>query len=169
MFKFNRVISTLLVIIVIFFVSGCASIVSKSNYPVSVISDPEGATITIKDKFGKQIYKGITPTTVTLKSSTGFFSGASYTVEFKKQGYELQTVAIKKQIDGWYIGNILFGGLIGILIVDPATGAMWKLPSEISATLAEKTSAFIIDGKELKVVFLDDIPNHLRSQMVRVK
>jgi len=55
------------------------------------------------------------------------------------------------------------------LIVDPATGAMWKLPSEISATLAEKTSAFIIDGKELKVVFLDDIPNHLRSQMVRVK
>jgi uncharacterized protein YceK len=168
MFKFNSVISIVLVIVILF-VSGCASIVSKSNYPVSVISYPEGATITIKDKHGKQIYKGKTPTTVTLKSGAGFFSGASYTVEFKKKGYEPQTVAIEKQMDGWYISNILFGGLIGLLIVDPATGAMWKLPSKVSATLAEKTSSFIIDGKELKVVFLDDIPTHLRSQMVRVK
>ena len=27
-------------------------------------------------------------------------------------------------MNGWYIGNILFGGLIGFLIVDPLTGAM---------------------------------------------
>ena len=86
-----------------------------------------------------------------------------------KNGEQVTIDTIEKQLDGWYIGNILFGGLIGLLIVGPATGAMWKLPSEGSATLAEKTSSFIIDGKELKVVFLDDIPTHLRSQMVRVK
>lgn len=28
---------------------------------------------------------------------------------------------------GWYVGNVVFGGLIGLLIVDPATGAMWGI------------------------------------------
>jgi hypothetical protein len=155
--------------IVLLFTFGCASILSKSQYPVSIGSVPEGASITIEDKKGEQIYKGKTPTTVTLKSGAGFFSGATYTVTFEKPGYESQTMVIEKQMDGWYIGNILFGGLIGLLIVDPATGAMWKLPPEISATLTEKTSSLIIDGKELKIAFLDDIPTHLRAQMVRVK
>ena len=30
-------------------------------------------------------------------------------------------------LNGWYIGNVVFGGLIGLLIVDPETGAMWRL------------------------------------------
>ncbi|NOZ69399.1 MAG: PEGA domain-containing protein [Deferribacteres bacterium] len=163
-----KIISVLLTMVILF-VFGCASIVSKSNYPVSINSFPEGATITIKDKKGMPIYKGKTPTTVTLKSGAGFFSGASYAVTFEKSGYEAQTMFIEKELDGWYIGNFLFGGLIGLLIVDPATGAMWKLPDNITATLAEKTSSLIIDGKELKIAFLDDIPAHLRSQMVRIK
>ena len=168
MFRRKRIISLLLTIVIL--VSfGCASIVSKSNYPVTISSFPEGASITIKDKYGQQIYKGKTPTTVTLKSGAGFFSGASYVVTFEKPGFESQTVYIEKQMDGWYIGNILFGGLIGLLIVDPATGAMWKLPDSISATLVEKTSSLIIDGQELKIAFIDDVPIHLRSQMVRVK
>ncbi len=168
MLKFNSIIS-IVALTFLLFISGCASIVSKSNYPVAINSMPEGATITITAKNGQQIYKGKTPTTVTLKSGAGFFTGASYSVAFEKPGYEPQTAVIEKQLDGWYIGNILFGGVIGFLIVDPATGAMWKLPDSISVILAEKTSAFIIDGKELKVVFLDDVPAQLRAQMVRVK
>jgi hypothetical protein len=39
-------------------------------------------------------------------------------------------------MDGWYIGNILFGGLIGILIVDPLTGAMWKLDDVVYGNLS---------------------------------
>ena len=39
-------------------------------------------------------------------------------------------------INGWYFGNIIFGGLIGMLAVDPATGAMYTLsPKEVLATL----------------------------------
>jgi len=168
MLKFNSIIS-IVSLMFLLFISGCASIVSKSNYPVAINSIPDGASITITDNNGQQIYKGKTPTTVTLRSGAGFFSGATYKVTFKKPGYEPQMAVIEKQLDGWYIGNILFGGFIGFLIVDPATGAMWKLPNSVNVTLAEKTSAFIIDGKELKVVFLDDVPVQLRSQMVRVK
>ncbi|WP_187426817.1 peptidase associated/transthyretin-like domain-containing protein [Geothermobacter ehrlichii] len=156
-------------ILMIVLLNGCASIVSKSDYPVSFNSSPEGAIITITNSSGIQLYKGKTPTQVTLKSSEGFFSGAKYTVKFEKEGYEPQIMVLEKQLDGWYIGNILFGGLIGLLIVDPATGAMWKLPSNMHASLAEKTTALIIGENNLRIAFLDDVPASMRSQMIRVQ
>ena len=39
-------------------------------------------------------------------------------------------------VSGWYFGNILFGGLLGIVAIDPATGAMYKLqPDTVQAAL----------------------------------
>ena len=43
---------------------------------------------------------------------------------------------LESEVDSWYFGNILFGGLIGMLIIDPATGAMWKLPENVSTDLS---------------------------------
>ncbi len=51
----------------------------------------------------------------------------SYKIKFSKAGYGDQVVVVRGKLDGWYFGNILFGGLIGMLIVDPITGKMWKL------------------------------------------
>lgn len=59
----------------------------------------------------------------TLKAGSGFFRGERYVVTATLDG-ETGTATLTPGMDGWYIGNILFGGLIGILIVDPATGAM---------------------------------------------
>ena len=56
----------------------CASIVSKSRYPVAISSVPVGANITITDKHGKEVFSGVAPTAVTLKSGAGYFSKASY-------------------------------------------------------------------------------------------
>jgi hypothetical protein len=43
---------------------------------------------------------------------------------------------IKSKIDGWYFGNLIFGGLIGLVIVDPLTGSMWTLsPRELTYNL----------------------------------
>jgi hypothetical protein len=39
-------------------------------------------------------------------------------------------------IDGWYWGNLLIGGIIGMVFVDPLTGAMWKLDPFIYMQLA---------------------------------
>ncbi len=36
-------------------------------------------------------------------------------------------IILEAGVNGWYFGNIIFGVLLGILIVDPATGAMWKI------------------------------------------
>lgn len=156
------------VMVAIFFLSGCASIVSKSQYPVNIASNPDQASITIVDDKGKEIYKGETPTTLTLKAGDGYFHGCTYSVTFKKDGYEPQTATIQKEMDGWFIGNILFGGLIGMLIVDPLTGAMWKLPPGITVNLADEISATNINEKALQVVLIEDVPEKLRTKMVKI-
>ena len=121
----------------ILILQGCASIVGESEYPVAVSSAPEGASFEIRNRSGQVVHSGSAPSTVTLKSGKGYFSGQTYTLLFKKEGYSDKTVTLDSNISGWYWGNILFGGLIGMLIVDPATGAMYKLPESISADMGK--------------------------------
>jgi hypothetical protein len=73
------------------------------------------------------VCRGTTPASVTLDASAGYFDGQKYTVTFSKDGYDPTTVQIDSRINGWYVGNIVFGRFIGWLIVDPLTGAMWAL------------------------------------------
>lgn len=116
--------------------AGCASIVSQSRYPVIIDSNQSGATVLIKDKHGRDVHKGVTPTTVTLPASAGYFSPEKYTFQFEKEGYSPTSATISAGLDGWYFGNLLFGGLIGFLIVDPASGAMWELDQTVQGTLS---------------------------------
>ena len=102
---------------------------------------------------------------VTLKASTGFFNGADYTVNAKLANGETSTTSIRSEIDGWYIANLLFGGIIGLLIVDPATGAMYKLPE--SAVLSFSESANI--GKGLHILSVEALDSELKKQLVPVK
>ena len=57
-----------------------------------------------------------------------------------------------------------------MLIVDPLTGAMWKLePQNINANLAESTSSLDTHEMTLQVVLLEDVPEDLRVNMIRIK
>lgn len=115
--------------------SGCASIVSDSKYPVSIQSDTPDTTVIIKNRRGQQVHTGVAPLQVTLHAGNGFFSKAKYSIDFEKEGYVSSRQPFDATLDGWYFGNIIFGGLIGILFVDPATGAMWKLPESTTGNL----------------------------------
>ncbi len=150
-----------------FFLTGCASIVGKNMYPVTINSQPDEATIIIKDEKGKQIYKGKTPTTITLSSGEAYFHAKNYTITFSKTGYADQTTEIKAGLSGWYFGNILFGGLIGALIVDPLTGNMWKLPTDATVTLGEQVS-LNNNEQSLKIVTIDQLPENLKKQLIRL-
>lgn len=127
---------TLLSACAVLSLTGCASIVGDSQYPVAIASEPSGASYEIRDTTGRLIDSGVTPKTVTLKSSAGYFQRAEYSVLLRKPGYTDQTTHVNGSISGWYWGNILFGGLIGLFAVDPATGAMYKLPEGTNATLS---------------------------------
>jgi hypothetical protein len=162
----KNIYSFSLVFLMIAVLAGCASIVSKSEYPVSITSTPQAADITIVNRAGEGVYNGKTPTTVTLKAGAGFFKGENYTVTFEKEGYASHTAQIERGVDGWYIaGNILVGGLIGWLIVDPATGAMWTLKN-LHVDLSSETSSSI--EKQIRIVTIDEVPSHLRSKLVRI-
>ncbi len=165
--KFYKQGITFILAVSIILLSGCASIVSKGSYPISINSTPSGAKITVKDRYGYDIYSGNTPANLKLKAGADFFAKASYTVTFEMEGYEKRTVPIEFKLDGWYFGNIVFGGLIGVLIVDPATGAMWKLKTEfINETLSSTTST--TNEASLKVLGYADIPESWKDKLVRV-
>lgn len=156
---------TLIVFLIIF--SGCASILSKSTYPISVNSNPTGAKITVEDKKGAEVFSGITPASFLLKAKSGYFAKAKYDLTFDMEGYETKTVPINFSFDGWFVGNLLFGGLIGILIVDPLTGAMWKLKNaNINEALIQNSAR--ANQPELKVLSYLEISDEMRKNLVRI-
>lgn len=106
----------------------CASIVSRSRYPVTFTTNPPGAGITIENRDGLKVYGGNTPATVMLNSSAGYMRREHYKITFYFPGQEPKVSYLSAQLNGWYFGNILIGRLLGMLIVDPATGAMYRIP-----------------------------------------
>ena len=146
--------------------AGCASIVSKSEYPVAVTSNPTGADFVVKRANGLPIASGVTPATITLSASDGYFKPAKYTVEFRRKGV-VQSVPLTAKIDGWYFGNLLFGGIIvGMLIVDPATGAMWTLKDTVVATFQQTADAEKPGQRALRIVDVNSLPMKYRGQML---
>jgi len=83
---------------------------------------------------------GVTPATIPLIAGESYFHAKVYDLTFSKPGFAEQHSILRADIDGWYFGNILFGGLIGMLIVDPLTGKMWKLPLHTTVNLYQQTS-----------------------------
>ena len=163
----KKQLSLLSIMVVTVVLSSCASILSRSTYPVSINSNP-ASTISVTDARGTEIYKGNTPATVVLKSGDGFFKRAAYQVKFTKAGYDEKIVPITFKVDGWYWGNLLLGGVVGMLIVDPATGAMYKLENEfINETLLRSSASASEAG--LNVYGIDDIPANWKAHLVPLK
>lgn len=125
-----------------FLLTGCATIVGDDTQLVQVNSNPAGANFEIKDDSGRVVAQGKTPQGVALAKSDGsYFGKKNYQITLIKDGSQPVTLPIKASANGWYIGgNILFGGLIGWLLVDPFNGGMYTLsPKETNAFLAPQS------------------------------
>lgn len=105
------------------------------------------------------------------KSDGNYFGKKNYTVEITKEGYKKQIIPIAAYANGWYVGeNLIFGGLVGWLIVDPFNGGMYTLsPEQVTSTLGEDMAHNnkATDGG-VSIVLLQDVPHQLRSQMKKV-
>ena len=152
--------------ITILLTTGCASMFSKTLYPISISSTPSEARITIIDKKGVEIYKGNTPATVKLKAGSGYFSQAEYQVRFEKPGYNTKVLPVIFKLDEWYWANIL-NGVIGLLIIDPLTGAMFKLDTEfLNETLIQSKAS--LKKEELKIYTLAETPSEWKQHLVKI-
>lgn len=111
--------------------TGCASIMKGGHQNVSISSTPSDATATIYDRDGKAISAQKTPCVVNLDTGSGFFKSAQYRIVIAKPGYADSELRLEPKLSLWYMGgNFIFGGLVGYIIVDPLTGAMWWLDPE---------------------------------------
>jgi hypothetical protein len=147
--------------------SSCASIFNHSKKTV-ISTQPSGANITITDKNQTVIYKGVSPSIVELKASDGFFKSASYNVNLSKKGFPTRNMELRSELSGWYFGNILIGGLIGMVIVDPATGKMWKMPEDYNVELTSMACVEDEKGRQLAIVDHSSLPAADRSLLIPV-
>lgn len=145
--------------------SNCASIVSKNSWPVSIQSQPSGVEFLVKKADGTVISNGKTPQIVTLDSGAGYFKSGKYIVETKSRGKVVGSQELTASINGWYFGNILFGGLIGMVIVDPLTGAMYRLPETVTLN-GQKLAAN--SSQSLTIASIDTLSQAQRSKLVRI-
>ena len=118
----------------------CASIIIGTSQQVSISSSPSGALITDN---GAPL--GKTPLAVKLKKKT------HHLIKIELEGYAPYEVPIIRKTSAWIAGNIIFGGIIG-LVVDAVTGGMYMLkPEQIQAEL-KKQGASITSADDTLIV-----------------
>ncbi len=150
-------------------VSGCATIVHSGPRSIPVASNPPGAKVSIYDRDGKLVMTNTTPFVAQLSTQYGYFKSQSYRVEFEMPGHAPTEVRLESAVSGWYFGNIVFGGLIGMLIVDLLTGAMYNLtPEKIEQPLSAPQAQLIRSGKGMLVILASQATADERANMVRV-
>jgi len=100
---------------------GCASILSDNDYPVT-FNAKEGQAYKVKSETGQVMFNGVGTQTTTLRAG-GSYSCTDYMVETG-----CNSSPVLAETDMWIWGNILIGGLIGV-VIDGANGSICELPS----------------------------------------
>lgn len=120
--KSPKSFAVVLVAIGAFQVAGCASIIKGSTAAINVTSPPvTGANCTLSSSQGN--WQLTTPASVTVERSK-----EDIQVRCTKEGYQDASAIIPSNFEGWTVGNLVFGGIIGVG-VDAATGAMNDYPN----------------------------------------
>jgi hypothetical protein len=98
--------------------TSCATVVSGTSQDISINTEPVGADIKVNG-----MHYGKTPSIVNIKRK------GSHSISLSKEGYHTIGRPLSKSLNWWVTGNILIGGLIG-LVVDFASGGAYKLYPE---------------------------------------
>ena len=140
--------------------SSCASIIHGSRQDVRVTSVPSGAVVRVN--LNNQATT--TPGVLTLNRKE-----IGYVLTFEKQGYKPVEVSLRRTVDGWLFGNILFGGLIG-LVIDFSSGSAYKLTPDDVSTVLNQMNVSLKDTKKgdlLVVVDMERLPKQARERLAQ--
>jgi hypothetical protein len=124
-----------------FLFTSCATIGSKGIYHIPITTVPADAEIRVYDKNDFLMAVMSSPDTLSLKPSSGYFKRAEYYVHIAKDGYQPSVVPVYFVMDRKYLYNIYTAVFmpIGLLLVDPVSGAMWKPEKQsFEVTLVKK-------------------------------
>lgn len=113
---------------------GCASIVKGGSQSITITTPPTtGANCMLSSSQGH--WTVVSPNVVTVSRSK-----EDMAVHCSKTGWQDATATIPSNFDGWTIGNLVFGGLIGVGI-DAATGAINEYPNTFQVPMLKVESA----------------------------
>ena len=119
----------------------CATIIHGTSEDVSIRSTPDSATVFVDGKPA-----GRTPVSFKMSRKD------DHIVTFQLPGYDSLAVPVTRTVSGWFFGNILIGGLIGIA-VDAISGGMYDLkPAELQSQLAKSGATARVERDRLYVV-----------------
>lgn len=136
----NNFLMTLTFVLSVSMFSGCASIITGTDQTVTFNSEPDGATVTVSG-----LVIGKTPVTVPISK------GKNQSLTFEKEGYKTYTTQLSTSFNGWFWGNIIFGGLLGST-TDGVSGAIHEFsPDQYFVTLTPETSGGVSSSKPRKI------------------
>jgi hypothetical protein len=147
--------------------SSCATIFSSKQVVTKIDSSPSRMAYKIKNEEGVVVSEGITPSTTTLNRSPGYFRPGKYTVEISKNGKLVGKETVSATLNGWYFGNIIFGGLIGMIVVDPLSGAMYRMPETVTVGTTS-LAANEVPNQTLQIVDISTLNAEQRTKLVRI-
>jgi hypothetical protein len=108
--------------------SGCATVIKGSSQNIVVTTPPvSGANCVLTSKEGSWVVTS--PGTVHVEKSK-----EDVLVKCTKPGYQDAAATIPSDFQGWTIGNVILGGLIGVG-VDAATGALNEYPHSFAVPM----------------------------------
>ena len=114
-------------------IGGCASITRGSSQSVAITTPPTtGALCNLNSSQGN--WQVTSPGAVTVEKSS-----EDIQVRCEKDGFQPAVAVIPSNFEGWTIGNLVFGGIIG-LGVDAATGAINKYPNSFQVPMVPLTA-----------------------------
>lgn len=142
----KRMFILLLVVVLALAIGGCASIISGTRKGVIVSTEPSNAEVNIDGVLGKS------PVSMEIKRYGDHVAKATL------EGYNECHYKFEKGFNGWFLGNILLGGLIGMAI-DGISGAVVTIdPDEIKMVLSQDAECIImVRGPEKNFVNVKDL------------
>lgn len=106
--------------------AACATIMHGTRQSVGITSTPSAATVSDNGQL-----LGKTPMVAELTRK------ADHRIRIELENFEPYEMVLTRHVSGWIFGNLLLGGLIGI-VIDAADGAIYKLkPEAVAANLVK--------------------------------
>lgn len=123
----RRLVVPLLGCLLVLVIVGCATIMHGTSQSIGFSSTPSGAKVTVDNQ-----ERGHTPVIASLSRKD------NHIVKIEMDGYQPFEATITRSVSGWVLGNILFGGLIG-LAVDAISGGLYKLtPDQVAGVMTKQ-------------------------------
>lgn len=95
--------------------SSCATIMTDNQVRITLVSEEPGTIFYVNDRRIRG--RGTTATQSVIQRDDHVFTG-------EKKGCDSGAADYEKRVSGWIAGNIILGGIIG-LVIDLATNKFW--------------------------------------------